>query len=228
MWQTRKMSTENTKRQLLESRNMGAAKLLGMLDAHILEETRLATEAELECARDLMEGTFMKFRSHPLIDEFLAQFEQGAPPQSRYKCLLMRGESRAGKTLRALSLFGSPNTLCVNCQGCSPALPCIKAYNRSRHHAVLWDEIDEQQVLGNKLAFQSGLQLVTLGQSACNAFAYSVYLYRVPMLLCSNTFSMTHSRGKILSEEDRQWLLENVIEVRLPPGQKWYIEEDCP
>jgi hypothetical protein len=42
------------------------------------------------------------------------------------------------------------------------------------------------------------------------------------MLLCSNTFSMTHSGGKLLSDEDRNWLQENVIEVRLPAGQKWY------
>lgn len=227
LWQLHKMTTEHAKRQLLKSRNMGAARLISMLDAHALEEARERTEAELQVTREVIEGSYRQFREHPLLDEFTSQFS-GEPSElrSRYKCLLLRGESRSGKTLRALSLFGSENTLSVNCQGCSPALPCIKKFSRDVHDAILWDEVDEQQVLCNKLAFQSGMQQVTLGQSACNAFAYSVYLFRIPMLLCSNTFSMTHSRGKILSQEDRQWLEQNIIEVQLPSGQKWYLE-DC-
>ena len=228
LWQLHKMTTESTKKQLLQSRNMGAAKLIAMLDAHAAEEEREFTEAALATFRVGIEGRFTSFRGHPLIDVFMAQWQgAGATPQTRYKSLLLRGESRSGKTLRAMSLFGSEATLPVNCQGCAPNLPSIRAFARNRHHAILWDEIDEQQVLKNKMVFQSPLQMVTLGQSQCNAFAYPVFLYAVPMLLCSNTFSMTHHGQKVLSEEDRNWLQDNVIEVRLPPGLSWYASEEA-
>lgn len=226
LWQHRKMASEDCKQELLRSRHTTAARLMGVLDAHIAEERRQVHVKALELARGLVELEFSRFRSHPLLDEFMAQFQgPTAKPLARYRCLLLRGESRAGKTQRALSLFGSDATLAVNCQGVSPGLPCIRRFSRSRHAAILWDEIDEQQVLQNKLCFQSGLQVVTLGQSACNAFAYEVMLHAVPMLLCSNTFSMTTSRGKDLPPEDVQWLAENIIEVRLAPGMKWYLRE---
>lgn len=226
LWQHRKMSHEDCKQELLKSRHMGAAKLIGVLDAHIAEERRAVHLAALEQARGLVESEFGKFREHPLLDEFLAQFQgRMVKPQARYKCLLLRGESRSGKSQRALQLFGSDATLAVNCQGVSPGLPSIRSFNRSKHAAILWDEIDEQQVLQNKLCFQSGMQIVTLGQSACNAFAYEVLLHAVPMILCSNTFCMQVRNGKPLPEEDVQWLAENVIEVRLGPGEKWFLED---
>ena len=50
-------------------------------------------------------------------------------------------------------------------------------------------------------------------------------LHAVPMLLCSNTFSMTTSRGKDLPLEDAQWLAMNIIEVRLAEGETWYLED---
>lgn len=223
MWQSHKMSTESTKKQLLQSRNMGAAKLIQMLDAHAAEEEKACIEASLALFRVGIEGGFTTFRTHHLIDEFMSQWqEHSSKPLTRYKSLLLRGESRSGKTLRAMGLFGSEATFPVNCQGCSPNLPSIRDFSRNRYQAILWDEVDEQQVLKNKMVFQSPMQMVTLGQSQCNAFAYPVFLYAVPMLLCSNTFSMTHSGGKLLSDEDRNWLQEDVIEVRLPAGQKWY------
>lgn len=225
LWQHRKMSAEDCKEQLLRSRHMGGVRLMGILDAHIAKERQAMYQNALDRARSTVEEDFVQFRGHPLLDEFMSQFQgASAKPLARYRCLLLRGESRSGKTQRALSLFGSDSTLAVNCQGVSPGLPCIKAFQRHRHAAILWDEVDEQQVLQNKLCFQSGLQIVTLGQSACNAFAYDVMLHAVPMLLCSNTFSMTTSGGKPLPKEDVQWLAENVIEVKLAPGEKWYLE----
>jgi hypothetical protein len=227
LWQGRKMSADNAKRQLLESRNMGAVKLITMLDAHALEEQRVCTEQALKRTRSDLESSFCRWRGHPLLDVFMGQFQgENVKPLTRYKSLLLCGVSRCGKTQRALSLFGFEATLPVNCQGCSPALPSIRMFDRSKHAAILWDEIDNQQVLKNKLAFQSPLQQVTLSQSACNAFAYSTFLYAVPMILCSNTFCMTTSEGKPLPEEDCDWLAENVIEVRLAEGLKWFLEED--
>lgn len=200
-----------------------------MLEKHAQEEQKVHQKALLDRTRELIEHQFLEYRGHPLLTSFMDQFHCSPDrKQARYKALLLRGESRSGKTQRALSLFGSDCTLSVNCQGIAPALPCIKQFDRKKHAAILWDEIEETQVLNNKLVFQSGLQVVTLGQSACNAFAYDVMLHAVPMILCSNTFNFAYSKGKPLQEEDAQWLRENVIEVELPKGVKWYIEpEQC-
>jgi hypothetical protein len=220
------MSAEACKQELLSSRLMGAHRLIFNLDAHMEEEQRVKEQAALERKRQAIEKEFTAFVQHPLIDEFMAQFEgPSAKPLARYKCLLLRGETRSGKSERAKSLFGSDRTLSVNAQVKDGSLPCIKQFSRSRHAAILWDEIEEKQVLNNKLCFQSGLQMVALGQSACNAYAYEVMLHGVAMLLCSNNFSMTHSDGKPLPPEDAEWLAGNIIEVGLAKDVKWYVEK---
>ena len=122
-----------------------------------------------------------------------------------------------------MSLFGAEHTLSVNCQGVSPSLPSIRAFDRAQHSAILWDEVDEAQVLNNKLVFQAGNSTVAMSQSACNAFSYEKYLYAVPMLLCSNVFSYHVSRGKQLPAEDQQWLTENVLLAELAEDDKWFV-----
>jgi hypothetical protein len=145
-------------------------------------------------------------------------------PKLRFKPLLLLGESCSGKTRKGVSLFGSQGTLTVNCQGMAPALPSIREFDRDTHMAILWDEVSEQQVLCNKLVFQSGLERCVLQQSACNGFSYSKWLFRVPMILCSNTFSFTGPPNKPLSMEDQDWLQQNIIAALLPQDVRWYLE----
>ena len=85
------------------------------------------------------------------------------------------------------------------------------------------DEITEKQVLCNKAFFQAGARSVALGQSACNQFTYSVFVYRLPIICCSNTFKMTEAEG--LNAEDADWLKQNVIEAPVPSSGKRWIEE---
>ena len=88
MWQSHKMSTESTKKQLLQSRNMGAAKLIQMLDAHAAEEEKACIEASLALFRVGTEGGFTTYRTHHLIDEFMSQWqEHSSKPFARYKKL---------------------------------------------------------------------------------------------------------------------------------------------
>ncbi len=119
-----------------------------------------------------LEATNRRFRQTPSIVEFMMQFSKvHTAPCHRYFSLLIRGESRAGKTALAKSLWGAEHTLVVNCQGCTPHLPSIADLDRDEHMAITWDEIDEQQVLQNKVVSQAGASVVTLGQSKCNQYS---------------------------------------------------------
>jgi len=146
-------------------------------------------------------------------------------PLYRYLGLLLRGESRAGKTAFAVSIFGFERTLVVNCQGCSPNLPSIEALDLSQHVCIVWDEIDEQQVLNNKQVFQAPAHVVTLGQSKCNQFAYAKLLHGLAMVLCSNTFIYPRDGcNTSLKPLDADWITSNIYEVELPAGEVWYEE----
>ena len=187
-------------------------------EAHDLQEKLV-----LERGQDICQ-TLQCFKSHPVIEDFLSQFHpSNIKGRTRFQALLLKGPSRCGKSLKAMSLFGAEHTLSVNCQGVSPSLPSIRAFDRAQHSAILWDEIDEAQVLNNKLVFQAGNSTVAMSQSACNAFSYEKYLYAVPMLLCSNVFSYHVSREKPLSVEDQQWLTENVLLAELAEDDKWFV-----
>jgi hypothetical protein len=177
--------------------------------------------------RPRLEASLAEFWHHPEIDRFLNQFEiTDSKPLHRFKPLLLIGDSESGKSKKAASLFGSMNTLQVNAQGMAPALPSIREFDRQTHLAILWDEIEPAQVLQNKLVFQSGLEPVSLQQSACNGFSYSKWLYRIPMIMCSNKFSFDKSQQKPSPPEDEQWLRQNIIAVYPPEGGKWYMQQN--
>ena len=228
LWRARKMSTEVAREELLISRARGARRLIEEIDFHCTAENTTVTEALARSQRDRIEKIQSKFRDHEAVREFLQQFTRANMDVAmRFSSLLLLGETKSGKSKKGESLFGPECTLVVNCQGVSPALPSIRSFDRSRHVAILWDEIDEAQVLNNKLTFQAGTHPVTLGQSACGVFAYSKYLFGTAMILCSNTFSFTQSKGKPLCEEDSKFLKGNILKAELESGQRWYLEDDA-
>jgi len=228
MWAKNKMTTAAAKREILASRAVGAEKMFRVLNFHSEEQKKIKlAEISKRTIAQLKEKEY-KFRRHPDIEDWVMQFtEIHSKPSYRYVSLLLRGESKAGKTAIAVSLFGSPHTLVVNCQGCSPDLPSIAHFDRENHSAIVWDEIDEKQVLHNKLVFQAGAHMITLGQSKCNQYSYGLFLHGVAMVMCSNTFVMPgQDRVTNLALVDADWLTKNVREVTLPPGETWYVKPE--
>ena len=223
-WRQRKLSHADAKSELLKCRGRGAQRLIAEIDFHAEAESKTLVDETMRRNDSLIQSTLQEFRDHPNIDRFMMQFNpKSMAGATRFMCLLLRGPSRSGKSLRAQALHGAEATLTVNCQGLGRSLPSIKQFERSKHVSILWDEIDESQVLHNKLIFQSGNGLQALGQSTCNAYVYERYLFGVAMLLCSNTFSFTHSGGKELNELDRDWLEKNILVAELPEGVNWFM-----
>ena len=226
LWAKGKMADDAARREILASKAVGAEKMIRVIDFHAAAEKKTKLAQQAQRTLEKLQTGQRKFRSDPIIDEWVMQFTQiHKSPCHRYVSLLLRGESKTGKTAIAVSLFGSSRTFVVNCQGCLPDLPSIVDFDREEHSAIVWDEIDEKQVLSNKLVFQAGAHLVTLGQSKCNQYSYGRFLHGVAMILCSNTFVMPgEGRATNLPDMDVDWLIKNVREVALPAGEVWYLK----
>ena len=226
MWTQRKLESRVAKDLVLDSRCQGSQQLFSRIDWHMQEDTVRETQRYVRFLRPLMEATLRAFHGHDIIDLFLTQFIRDMlNPLFRFKSLLFRGISESAKSKKAASLFGSMYTLVVMAQGMAPALPSIRAYDKKQHMSILWDEIEPCQVLQNKMVFQSGLEAVTLQQSACNAHSYTKHLFEVPMLLCSNKFDFRGTEKHPLDPQDTQWLEQNIYVVDPPPSGKWYSED---
>jgi hypothetical protein len=123
----------------------------------------------------------------------------------RFKPLVMDGPTRFGKTTWACSFFGDENTLVVDCQGVTS--PCMKEYAKcpKKYKAILFDEGSWELVFRNKMLFQAGAKPVLCGQSPTNQYCFSVLVYQVPMIICSNGFFDG------VSEDAKAYLQENIV-----------------
>ena len=86
---------------------------------------------------------------------------------------------------------------------------------------MLFDEIRAGIVARQRKLFQACAAEVQLGCSATNCHSYTVFLYRVKLVLCSNGWAASMQE---LCEEDQAWLRENMVYVAAQEPL-WY--EDC-
>lgn len=225
LWSLRKVSHENAKRLAVQARCLGADRLCSFVDW--TEERELATLYNNKAAtlRQQHEDRLTSFKTTKGILAWQKQFEAPSVDEAtRFKPLLLLGDTSSGKSRKACSIFGHARTLVVNCQGLGSNLPSLRNFRRSEHSAIVFDEACSEQVLSNKLVFQAGVDELTLSQSACNAHAYSVWLYAVPMILCTNHFQMRSRQDSLMAKEDEDYLAKNIIDGSLPPGEQWFVK----
>ena len=219
----RKIDARQAVADMVRSRCPRALAAISIVEALTEKEVEFEQQDHIQALLSELEETLGAFRSHPNVDKWYAEYNrQLMESHFRASCLLLRGESQAGKTRKAVSLFGFQHTLIVNCQGLGSALPSLRMYSRTKHLAVVFDEISEEQVLANKLVFQCGPYPVELSQSVCNQHCYKRWFYNCAMVLCSNTFRMTHQDG-MKEAADVDWLSANIYDARLSKGDKWYV-----
>lgn len=220
-WKRGKISDQTAQADIVKVREPGQMRLLTFFEWRL---ARLLKEHHQDFTQVILaeeQHHCLPFHDHPMIPLWLGQYIDTSAALYRHKSLLIRGKSRSGKTQKACSIFGFSASLVVNCQGIGSNLPSLTHLDRSVHKAIIFDEANYEQVVSNKQFFQAGARAVQLGQSACNQFAYSVFVYKLPIILCSNKFPITVEEG--LSEEDADWLGANIFDVPQPVGGKWYI-----
>lgn len=223
MWQAYKLTCEQAKRDLVRSRCPRAPAMLGVISTLTAQQQEFDLLDRVGEVLEALERSLGQFRDHPEITRWQQEREEAmSQPRFRSKSLLLRGKTRSGKSQKGLSLYGYKRTLVVNCQGLDSSLPSLRAYCHTDIDAIVFDEIDEKQVLANKMVFQCGPWPVELSQSVCGQHAYKRWFYGCAMILCSNTFRMTRADG-LESQASEDWLVGNIIDARLPDGEVWYV-----
>ena len=218
------MADADCERELVRCKDRGAPTALQALDVIRKRAQVLQLEDEIKDVQNRLRELQAPFRDHPSLDQFKKQFEASTYGKvARFRTLLLVGGTQQGKTCRAMAIWGFERTLKVTCGNCGEGvLPSLAAFQREQHDAIVFDEIRIDQVLRNRELFQSNEHLQTLGQSPCNPYAYSIWVYHKAMILCSNNFDVLDPN---VSAADREWLTKNTFAVNLPAGEVWYLRE---
>ena len=212
--QVNKMSLEVAKKEVLLAK-CNVRNSLAELDV-------LASEVEKVRIQEMREAVAAKIQQKARPFAPLPQFVQcwlesyqakNAEGQTRRMPLVMEGPTRTGKTVRAKGFWGAAETLVLNCQGQEQPPMMEFAKSPTKYKCIVFDEADWKLVFKNKALFQAGNDPITLGQSRCNTNAYDVYVYAVPMIVCSNNFWEQCNRGG----EEEAWIKANIVH--------WHISE---
>ena len=158
-------------------------------------------------------STRRPFRKIPAVDAWVREL---SAPRDRRKFLVLDGPTRMGKTAFAFSVVEAGASLEVNCAGVED--PPLRAFNRSKHRLILFDEASTHMVLKNKRLFQAPNTPVIVGSSPTNALAYSVLLGDTLLVVSSNDWARELAA---LPESQRDWLVGNMVFVSVQ--EKLYL-----
>ena len=180
---------------------------------HVKELDMLAREHEKErvaAARRVAEcGLAMQRKRWRSVRAVVDWHEQYKSEAFRYKFLVLDGPSKLGKTQFAKSFVESSDQLLeLNCAAGQE--PDLRGFRYGQHEVVLFDEIRARIVAQQRKLFQACAAEVQLGCSATNCHSYTVFLFRVKLVLCSNSWAGSMEE---LCEEDQAWLRENMVYV---------------
>ena len=141
-----------------------------------------------------------------IVCDFMSQFRaQNFGFDGRFKPLVLDGPTRLGKSVFASQLFGSEQTLVLNCQNLT--IPPLRRYAAKWHmiQAIVFEEADHRLVMSNKMLFQGSRELIELGLGPTEQHKYSVLMYFKAIIITSSNFM------KDVSVADREYLDHNVL-----------------
>lgn len=150
------------------------------------------------------------FKVLPEVERWKALFQRDA---TRYPFLILDGPSCVGKTRYIHSLVDVDACFYADCS--NDQLPDLRSFNRGQHKLILLDEMGPLTAITLKKLLQSGLDVVTLGTSPTQQFAYVVYVHKIMICITSNNWVRDL---KQLPPNDREWLAMNshFLEVSEP------------
>ena len=223
MWQAHKVSHDGAIEELYRTRGAVSLRFIQHIQVVQTHEKVKAERAEQrELSRKLQKMLRPRIE-HPVVNEWLKQYsKESYGVTRRFKFLLLRGCSQAGKTVFAENLLGEETTIVVNCQGLGADLPSMRHLERSQHKCIVFDEIHHSAVLNNKAFFQAGKNITDLSQSKCGAFRYSVFPYQIALICTSNRFATTVAEG-LENEEDEDWMQSNCKAVTFGKGETCFL-----
>ena len=199
-----KIELSAARRELVAS-GKNLSRHLQNMDVLMKERANEANEDLIAQRNQGIAATRKPFRKIPAVTAWI---EELSAPLDRRKFLVLDGPTRMGKTAFAFSLVEAGAALEVNCAGVED--PPLRAFSRSKHRLILFDEASTHMVLKNKRLFQAPNTPVIVGSSPTNALAYSVYLGDTLLVVCSNDWEQELAT---LPAGQRDWLVGNMVFV---------------
>ncbi len=199
LWRQRKLGHEKYEEYLVLCRD-GFVGRKRALDAIKEAELQAATDAEILANTKRIKATLYKpMREFPELLQWLALFAKDAPDGMRFPILVLLAPSHCGKTELAMSLFQAP--LKVQIGNLNHFPDRMRAFKRGFHDGIVVDDVrDLSFVVQHQEKFQGKYsEPVEFGSSPCGDYAYSRYLYKIPMVV---TINFSTSGRELLHEDD--------------------------
>jgi hypothetical protein len=190
-----------------EALHAGAARTIGVLRDVAQQEEAAAVQLAIRTG-------LPPFRVVPEVVEWQRQYlpvAQGGPAVtlSRFKFLVLNGDSCTGKSRFARSLHKNPYV--VQCQGVPE--PDLRNYRREEHGCIICEEACWRMVASNKWAFQAQDEPVWMAQTRCQIASYEVWLWAKPIIVCCNDW--LHGADPAVDGKTVGWLETNSVVVQV-------------
>ena len=145
--------------------------------------------------------------------------------QFRWKILVLRADSASGKSTFAEGLFTNPYVITVE----EAVVLDLKGFDYLGHDGIVLDNVNTfAQLLQWRAILQGRNAKSKGGQSATNVFAYSQYLFGVPVVA---TLDLDAPDAHLIDPghaEHSRWLVKNTVRVELPGGETFYDSSQLP
>lgn len=220
-WRTKKLLIHTAKKLLISERCKNMKNYIRDMEDNAQQVQEIEDTYQQCLAQDCLAEGHSIFKTFPAIQEWQEQYSvrlraDGSETRmpGRFKFLVLKGPSRMGKTQLASSLYGRCRTFLTGCQNAKE--PNLVGYQRTLHDCIVYDEAGPAMVVSNKVLFQASTDHAVLCQSQCQQHTKKYYLFRVPMIICTNKWVGDH--GVNLDAEDQEWLEANsvVVEINKP------------
>ena len=142
LWTARKLWHEQAIEDVINSRSHSAESVVQHIRYVQNEEKKKAWAVQVRLVQASLQPQMRPFITHPIVEEWKKQYlpqRYGRVP--RFEMLLLRGKSRAGKTMFAQNLFGPERTIVVSCQGLGDSLPSLRHFDRDVHVCIVFDDL---------------------------------------------------------------------------------------
>lgn len=184
---------------------MGRLRQVECVEEH---ERKNAFQSQQQLAQQALNALLRPFKPE-VVDALRGWATQYDSQKMRYKFLVLRGGSQTGKSTLAKALgqvFNWPRPFVQTVQ--SAEAPDLKQYNREEHGYIVFDNVNHMDFVFNERAlFQANNDLHTLAGSRAGMYAYSVWLFAVPLVV---TVDLTAEW-----DSTEIWLADNMFELAL-------------
>ncbi len=209
LWQVRKISSRAAKEDLVMNRD-NVERALHVIDASERAEQDVNMRFEQRRVQSLLKRSRKPFKTFPAVEKWKRQYDGQLYGQAtRFLFLVLVGESRWGKTEFAKSLWGAEQTYICDCQQAPE--PNFSQWRYGHDKAIVFDECRIELAAQNKAIMQANSDGCWSCQSRCQQHARWLFLYGVPLIICTNSWDV----DQIHDEDLKKWVLANQVLVEV-------------